>query len=67
MYKMTLRGPKTTTIVSSEDTLRFKKYQAWIEEYNPAENADLSVYPIKTEARMVASRIKARKLGLQVV
>lgn len=66
MYKITLRGPETTAIVSSDDASKINKYRAWLEEYNPAKTADLSVYPIKAESRMIACRIKARKLGLQV-
>lgn len=67
--RITLQGPKTTTVIegNATDEVLFIKFLNWLREYHPAEKFDLDCYPIQSENLLSACRIKARKLGLNVI
>lgn len=62
--KITLRGPvKTITIVNNNGEA-FEKFINWLKEYNPANTLNYQNYPIASDNRIIACKIKARKLSL---
>lgn len=67
--EITLRGPKTTTIVKGNpnDEILFIKFLFWLKEYHPHDDIDLSNYTVKSENHLIACRMKAKKLGLTVI
>ena len=65
--KLTLRGPSSSFTVEAENSELFKKFLNWLKEYNPAPySTDMEYYPIITEQRLIACRLKARRLNLKV-
>ncbi len=67
--KITLRGPVTSSIVESTDENSFLLFSKWLDSYNPlpkSHSDESDYYPISTENRLAACRIKARKLNLKV-
>lgn len=66
MLKITLQGPQSTITASTDNQEIFDKFKNWLLEYNPIKK-DTRIengYPIKSENRIVACRVKARRLGL---
>lgn len=68
MLEITLRGPQSTITASTDNQEIFDKFKNWLSEYNPVKkkNRIEDGYPIKTENRIAACRVKARRLGLVV-
>lgn len=68
-HKITLKGPETTTVIddSTTDEVLFIKFLNWLRKYHPTEKFDLDCYTIKSEKHLIACRIKAKKLGLNVM
>ena len=66
MEKITWVGPSSTATVEKSDIKKFDKFLSWLIEYNPSEHCDLDHYSIKTDNRLIASKIKARKMGFIV-
>ncbi len=65
--RITLKGPETSTIIESSDNHLFNKFLVWLKQYNPSSTFDLNSYPIQSEARLLACRVKAKKLDLNVI
>lgn len=63
---ITLVGPESSTTITTENNDSFKAFLNWLAVFNPVKDYELNRYPIKTENRLKACRIKARKLGLKV-
>ena len=65
--RITLNGPETSTIIETSDAFLFNKFLDWLKAYNPSKQFDLNSYPIKSESRLSACRVKAKKLNLNVI
>lgn len=67
--KIILKGPQTTTVIEGNptDEVLFIKFLSWLRQYHPTKNFDLSCYTVKSENHLTACRIKAKKLGLNVI
>lgn len=68
MLQITLCGPESTITASTDNQEIFDTFKKWLSEYNPVKkNARLTGgYPISSENRIAACRVKARRLGLTV-
>ena len=67
--RITLKGPETTTVIegNASDEVLFIKFLKWLRQYHPTKKFDLNCYPVKSENHLTACRIKAKKLGLNVI
>ena len=67
--KIILKGPQTTTVIKGNPTneVLFIKFLLWLKKYHPTKDFDLNDYTVKSENHLIACRIKARKLGLNVI
>ncbi len=61
--RLTLRGPKSVVIIKTPDADLLFKFCNWLCQYNPAPTVK-NFYPIASENKLKACRVKARKLGL---
>lgn len=66
-HRITLTGPETSTTIESTDKDLFQKFLDWLNRYNPTKEFDSITYPIKSESRLSACRVKAKKLNLNVI
>lgn len=67
MSKITLLSSNSSAIVSGEGK-EFKHFLDWLKEYNPTslKNIKWGYCSIDSENRLVACKVKARKLNLAV-
>lgn len=60
---LTLKGPKSVARIKTNKTDLLFEYYDWLCKYNPAPTVK-NFYPIASENKLKACRVKARKLGL---
>lgn len=67
--RITLKGPLTTSTIEgvSDNECIFIRYLYWLNKYHPTDNFNFDNYVVKSENHLIACRIKAKKMGLNVI